>query len=107
MNCDSFRRNLTQFFQTAAVGTHSLRKGGAHWYKTACSLPEELVQAQGGWSAPETMRAFYARFSDSERCDQLLRAASTASSGMAVPAVTHRQARVSPMPLWRRLTGSL
>eukprot|EP00959_Pyramimonas_sp_CCMP1952_P265679 5554865-Pyramimonas_sp.AAC.1 len=30
VSCDSFRRNFAQFFQTAAVGTHSLRKGGAH-----------------------------------------------------------------------------
>ena len=67
MNCDSFRRNLSQFFQTAAVGTHSLRKGGAHWYKAVCCLPEELVQAQGGWSAPEAMQADYAHFSDSEK----------------------------------------
>ena len=107
VSCDSFRRSFAQFFQTAAVGTHSLRKGGAHWYKTVCHLPEELVQAQGGWSAPETMRAFYTRFSDTERCDQLLHTVSTVSPEVAIPATAHPQARVAPMPLRRRLTGSL
>eukprot|EP00959_Pyramimonas_sp_CCMP1952_P018799 397288-Pyramimonas_sp.AAC.1 len=44
------------------MGTYSLRRAGAKLHRTACCVPEELVQAQGGWSAPKTIRTFLRPF---------------------------------------------
>ena len=63
MSYASFRRAVADSLCDPGVGTHSLRKGGAKWWKER-GLPEEVVQAQGAWASAETMRAFYTRFSD-------------------------------------------
>ena len=73
------RKALASVFSSESTGTHSLRKGGAHWYKVDCRVPEEIIQAQGGWCGPDTMRAIYARFDEQERCDLLRRAAGAVS----------------------------
>ena len=49
------------------VGTHSLRKGGAHWYTHVAGLSEDIVQAQGGWSSLEVLRAVYSKHTEQER----------------------------------------
>ena len=77
MSGDSWRKALSSLLVGPAVGSHSLRKGGARWWKFVCHLPEEVVQAQGGWTTPDCMRAFYAKFSESER------------KGMVVVAAAH------------------
>jgi integrase len=60
---DSWRKSLTTHFKDSrTVGSHSLRKGGASWMKFQAMLPEEVVQAQGGWASMEVMRNFYASF---------------------------------------------
>ena len=64
------------------VGTHSLRKGGAHWLKISCGVPDDVVQAQGGWASLDTMRFVYARYTDNERRDCLLQRASASTSAL-------------------------
>eukprot|EP00959_Pyramimonas_sp_CCMP1952_P385875 8087180-Pyramimonas_sp.AAC.1 len=69
----------------ASVRSHSLRKGGALRWKHAAALPATLVQAQGGWSSLDVMRAFYAKHPDSDRRQLLLGAAAAANPKQAAP----------------------
>ncbi len=85
VSADSVRRSLSAFFGRPEVGTHSLRKGGAHYWKVDCKAPAELIQAQGGWSTPEVMQAVYAKYSDKERADILLQCASRAAPTASAP----------------------
>ena len=61
---DSWRKSLTAHFsnEIRSIGTHSLRKGGAAWLKYHAMMPNEVVQAQGGWATTEVMQRFYALF---------------------------------------------
>ena len=61
---DSWRKALHSHFsdQSKKIGTHSLRKGGATWLKFHALMPDDAVQAQGGWASVEVMRKFYASF---------------------------------------------
>ncbi len=83
VSADTMRRALASHFNRSEVGSHSLRKGGAHYWKVDCRAPEELIQAQGGWSSPEVMPAVYAKYSERERADILLRCASVPGSAIA------------------------
>ena len=98
MSADSWRKALALVITGPAVGSHSLPKGGARWWKFFCRLPDEVVQAQGGWSTPECMRAFYAKFSDSERKDLVVNAAAAAGppGGSSASNVAQVAVRVVP-----------
>ena len=74
LSYDSWRKAVTIALGSGEAGTHSLRKGGARWLKLRCNVPDEIVQAQGGCSSASVMLRFYAKFSDSERREQLLAA---------------------------------
>ena len=111
LSSDSWRRAILNVLPGPHVGTHSLRKGGARWWKFTCQLPDDLVQAQGGWSTPECMRAFYAKFSETERRDLVIAAAShaqrgTSSVSVSMPcasATSRSSICLSPtFPIWRR-----
>ena len=67
LSSDTFRKALSGAFPGHATGTHSLRKGGAQWYKSRGNVPEQIIQFQGGWSSPECMRAVYTTFQENER----------------------------------------
>lgn len=56
---DSFRKATAAHFRNAGVGTHSWRKGGAQFYKRIVQLDDDVVQGQGGWLGPDTMRQVY------------------------------------------------
>lgn len=43
------------------LGTHSLRKGGAKWYRQSGTCTDDAIQIQGGWARKETMLRIYAR----------------------------------------------
>ena len=126
VSADSMRKSLKSHFGRSNVSTHSCRKGGAHWWKIECGAPEELVQAQGGWCGPDTMRAIYARHTETERRQLMLACASrvdlslsacapSASVGAlgAPPGPDSRpdahQALSGPSPSsrWRRLLHSM
>lgn len=92
---DTLRRALSAVCRDSTVGSHSLRKGGAHWWKTQGGVPEEVIQAQGGWSTPATMRAFYARFSDSERYD-IMQAGVARCFASACPSLSLAERAVAP-----------
>ena len=100
ISADSFRRMLSRHVQDAQVGSHSLRKGGAQWWKNIASLPEELVQGQGGWASLDVMRNFYTKFSADARKRRLLEAALNANSATAQSAVRPPSPR--ELPVWRR-----
>ena len=116
LSYDSWRRSLANVFRETAVGTHSLRKGGAHWLKVQCQLPDEIIQVQGGWASKETMCAFYARFSCDEQQSMLLTAVRSASMQPqgTCPSVASRHsaapevcddgvtAEVCRKPVWQR-----
>ena len=107
VSADSFRRSIAACFPGSAVGTHSLRKGGAHWWKVRCGLADEIVQAQGGWASAEVMRSFYARFSDQERRDILLSSSArgcltTPAPAAVTPAGGASAAAISDIPPSRR-----
>ena len=91
---------LARHLNDAQVGSHSLRKGGAQWWKNAASLPEELVQGQGGWSSIDVMRNFYTKFSAAARRQRLVEAAQAACSN-ALPAAP-RQSNSDELPVWQR-----
>jgi len=80
---DSWRKAVRSHILGNDVGTHSFRKGGAHWWKCICGLSDEVVQAQGGWASADTMRAFYAKFSDAERQRLILDCAARSASAHA------------------------
>ena len=82
---DSWRKALTSVLAGPGVGSHSLRKGGARWWKFSCGLPDEVVQAQGGWATPECMRAYYSKLSEPERRTYMLQAAMRDPSSRAGP----------------------
>ena len=101
VSADTFRRMLARHLNDAQVGSHSLRKGGAQWWKNAASLPEELVQGQGGWSSIDVMRNFYTKFSAAARKERLLEAAARAACSVAQPSAS-RPANLEAMPVWQR-----
>ena len=82
---DSWRKVLAGHFKSSAVGTHSLRKGGAHWYRTVAKVEEEVIQAQGGWCSLDTMRAAYSALTQAERREAVLAGAQKAPA----PGVVH------------------
>ena len=100
VSADTFRRMLARHLNDAQVGSHSLRKGGAQWWKNTASLPEELVQGQGGWSSIDVMRNFYTKFSAAARRQRLVEAAHAACSN-ALPAAP-RQSNSDGLPVWQR-----
>ena len=100
VSADTFRRMLSRHLKDAQVGSHSLRKGGAQWWKHSASLPEELVQGQGGWSSIDVMRNFYTKFSASARKQRLLEAACAACTAIAAPAGL--PPNPGELPVWRR-----
>jgi integrase len=59
----------------AQVSTHSLRKGGAKWYKFAAKLSDDAIQIQGGWADRNTMLQIYARETAAELQQQIISAA--------------------------------
>ena len=67
LSSDTFRKALSGVFPGHATGTHSMRKGGAQWYRSRGNVPEQTIQLQGGWSSPECMRSVYTTFHDNER----------------------------------------
>ena len=71
----AFRQSLQKFFQSPKVGSHSLRKGGATWYRYTAKAPKELVQRQGGWRNEHTMDQCYALMTEHERRQCLIDAA--------------------------------
>ena len=102
VSADTFRRMLSRHVGDTAVGSHSLRKGGAMWWKCTAALPEALVQGQGGWSSLEVMRAFYTKYSDADRRVRLLDAAGAALARQAPAAPSARDRLLSAVPVWRR-----
>ena len=104
VSADTFRRMLSRHVRDAAVGSHSLRKGGAMWWRHTASLPESLVQGQGGWSSLEVMRAFYTKYSDADRRGRLLEAAGAALAlrPRAAPPRQEGPGRTSALPVWKR-----
>ena len=75
---DTFRKVLKNALPTDAVGTHSLRKGGAWWYKHAATTPSEVVQAQGGWKSKQAMERSYIACTNTQRRNKLLSHAASA-----------------------------
>jgi len=90
---DSWRKSVATHFASSSVGTHSLRKGGAHWFRTQTDVPEDALQAQGGWADPETMRAIYAALTEEERRAAILRAGLSAPSRAGAPALPLAESR--------------
>ena len=58
ISSDSWRKAVGAHFRESTVSTHSWRRGGAAWYIHEAEVPEEIVQALGGWVDVETMRKF-------------------------------------------------
>ena len=56
------------------VSTHSLRKGGAKFFR-AQGYDDGTIQIQGGWASQSVMRQVYARATRAELHDNLLRCA--------------------------------
>ena len=73
---DSWRKSLHSHLAQgdSSIGTHSLRKGGASWLKYHMMMPDNAVQAQGGWASAEVMHKFYASFPEEARRSALERA---------------------------------
>ena len=94
LSYDSWRRSLANVFRETAVGTHSLRKGGAHWLKVQCQVPDDIIQVQGGWASKETMCAIYARFTCDEQQSMLLTAVRSAT--IQPPGAYHSVASLHP-----------
>ena len=104
MSYDSWRKALQQNISGSHVGSHSLRKGGARWWRFDRQLPDDIVQSQGGWTTPDCMRAFYAKFSVSERRDIVISAASrTRPLSGGVGACASASSSLSHnAPIWQR-----
>ena len=73
-------------FASSAIGTHSLRKGGAHWFRNTAKIPDDVTQAQGGWADPKTMRAVYSALTEAERRSVILSAGLAVLSAVAASA---------------------
>ena len=80
---DSWRKRVAAHFASSAIGTHSLRKGGAHWFRNTAKIPDDVTQAQGGWADPKTMRAVYSALTEAERRSVILSAGLAATSAVA------------------------
>jgi hypothetical protein len=80
---DSWRKSLAAFFGDRSVGTHSLRKGGAQWFRNELGVREDVVQAQGGWASVEVMRRVYAEIPAAARRSLLVGAARAGSCASA------------------------
>ena len=80
VSSDNWRKHWTKKMSgDATVGTHSLRKGGAKWYRAAGDCPEDAVQVQGGWAPRETMQKIYSCETKEALRKQLLSAATKAA----------------------------
>jgi hypothetical protein len=55
---ESWRKVLAAALPGSSWGSHSLRKGGALWYRDV-GLPEDIIQSQGGWSSRAVMEQVY------------------------------------------------
>jgi hypothetical protein len=77
---DYWRKTVVQTLKCVEVGTHSLRKGGAHWYKHVAGANPDSIQTQGGWSTPAVMEGVYTRLSPEECRHDLARSARSAFS---------------------------
>ena len=75
---DSFRKVLRTAAPNPEIGTHSLRKGGAWWYKHVALVPPEVIQSQGGWKSSTSMESSYVAFTSAQRREKLLDLASRA-----------------------------
>ena len=54
--------------EEAMLSTHSLRKGGALWWKEN-GLEVEAIQWQGGWSCKTVMEQIYTKMRKEKRLD--------------------------------------
>ena len=96
ISADSWRKVISNHFKTdSAVGTHSLRKGGASWFKHETSLADDIVQSQGGWTNPETMQQCYTSRSD----DDVRKAIASAALSSRAP---NSLKRPCDSPIFRR-----
>ena len=77
LSYDNWRKTLSQHFHDKGIGTHSLRKGGTKWFSHVAKVPEDVVQAQGGWASKDVMQMVYSKLSDEERAVAISKAAST------------------------------
>ena len=100
VSADTFRRMLSRYLQDSQVGSHSLRKGGAQWWKNTASLPEELVQGQGGWSSIDVMNNFYTKFSSCARKERMLEAARDVC--IASSPLAGSPPNLGDQPVWQR-----
>ena len=75
------------FFRSDNTGTHSFRKGGATWLQHTAGVPEEVVQAQGGWACKDTMQRVYTGFTLERRRAVLLSQAASAFAAPGFPIV--------------------
>ena len=103
MSYDSWRKAVALGLSNASgVGTHSLRKGGALWWKSSGLVPDEVIQAQGGWSSPDVMRAFYTKFSDGQLRRLLLEGALAGDNVGLGQTSFGSSAHERSVPIWRR-----
>jgi hypothetical protein len=93
---DCWRKALAAFFCDRSVGTHSLRKGGAQWFRNVLGVREDVVQSQGGWSSLEVMRRVYAEVPVSARRSLLVGAARASVGACAAPAAGDDTPEVPP-----------
>ena len=101
---DSWRKTCSNFFNLGVHGTHSFRKGGAHWYKIECSADPDAVQAQGGWMSKATMDKLYACKTALELRTSLLRSAQpTAAAASGTTPKRRRITTKSPCPASQKM----
>lgn len=89
-----------------SISTHSLRKGGATWWKSQ-GLSSDNIQHQGGWVEPSTMEKVYIVSTEEERKKSLAAAARSIipslNSGVSPPAQVVPPPASAPHelgPLW-------
>ena len=72
---DSVRKTIANFVPSKDIGTHSFRKGGAHWYRVHAAVSSEAIRSQGGWASDATMQQIYTALTSEERRAELFAAA--------------------------------
>jgi integrase len=95
---DSWRKTVAKHFENQDLGTHSFRKGGAHWYRQVAGVPDEAIQEQGGWASAATMKAVYSGLTSSERRSALLAGTRTAGDASSRSSATAAPAPRPPRP---------
>ena len=83
LSYDGWRKTLGSFFMSSSIGTHSLRKGGTKWFCHVANVPEDVVQAQGGWASRDVMTLIYSKLSDDERAATLFKAANVSLASIS------------------------